>query len=74
LIDPAKNIFAVHDVDKNGNAVFVKPNVFRAALPELIANQTPLILVTEACSGAHYRARLFSQHSYDVKMMAQKFV
>lgn len=37
-IDLAKNVFAVHGVDKNGNAVLVKPKVARAALPELIAN------------------------------------
>lgn len=40
-IDLAKNIFAVHGVDKNGNAVLVKPKVPRAALPELIANLPP---------------------------------
>lgn len=40
-IDLAKNIFVVHHVDKNGNAVLVKPKVSRAALPELIANLPP---------------------------------
>jgi hypothetical protein len=30
-IDLAKNVFAVHGVDKNGNAVLVKPKVARAA-------------------------------------------
>lgn len=37
-IDLAKNIFAVHGVDKNGNTALVKPKVSRAVLPELIAN------------------------------------
>lgn len=40
-IDLAKNIFAVHGVDKNGNAVLVKPKLSRAALPELIASLPP---------------------------------
>lgn len=73
-IDLAKNIFAVHGVDKNGNAVLVKPKVFRAALPELIANLPPHTIGMEACSGAHYWARLFSQYGHDVKLMAPKFV
>jgi hypothetical protein len=51
-IDLAKNIFAVHGVDKNGNAVLVKPKVSRAALPELIANLPPRSTIDmEACSG-----------------------
>ncbi len=73
-IDLAKNVFAVHGVDKNGNAVLVKPKVARAALPELIANLPPCTVGMEACSGAYYWARLFRQYGHDVKLMAPKFV
>lgn len=73
-IDLAKNVFAVHGVDKNGNAVLVKPRVSRTALPELIASLQPCIIGMEACSGAHYWARLFRQYGHDVKLMAPKFV
>lgn len=73
-IDLAKNVFAVHGVDKNGNAVLVKPRVSRAALPELIANLPPCTIGMEACSGAHYWARLFREYGHDVKLMAPKFV
>lgn len=73
-IDFAKNIFAVHGVDKNGNAVLVKPKVSRAALHELIASLPPSVIGMEACSGAHYWARIFRQYGHDVKLMAPKFV
>jgi transposase len=35
-IDLAKNIFAVHGVDENGNAVLIKPKVARDQLLPLI--------------------------------------
>ncbi|EPD7516205.1 IS110 family transposase, partial [Escherichia coli] len=73
-IDLAKNVFAVHCVDQNGKAVLVKPKVSRAALPELIAGLPPCVIGMEACSGAHYWARLFRQYGHDVRLMAPKFV
>lgn len=72
--DLAKNIFAVHGVDKNGNAVLVKPKFSRPALPGIIANLPPCTIGMEVYSGAHYWARLFSQYGHDVKLMAPKFV
>ncbi len=73
-IDLAKNVFAVHGVDKNGNAVLVKPKVALAALPELIASLPPCVIGMEACLGDHYWARLFKQYGHDVTLMAPKFV
>ncbi|MGS7960228.1 hypothetical protein ACQ94Q_25140, partial [Escherichia coli] len=61
-IDLAKNVFAVHCVDQHGKTVLVKPKVSRAALPELIASLPPCVIGMEACSGAHYWARLFRQY------------
>lgn len=73
-IDLAKNMFAVHGVDQNGKTVLVKPRVTRAALPELIASLPPCVIGMEACSGAHYWARLFQQYGHDARLMAPKFV
>jgi len=73
-IDLAKNVFAIHSVDQNGKTVLVKPKVLRAALPELIASLPPCVIGMEACSGAHYRARLFRQYGYEPRLMAAKFV
>lgn len=73
-IDLAKNVFAVHCIDQNGKAVLVKPKVSRATLSELIAGLPPCVIGMEACSGAHYWARLFRQYGHDVRLMAPKFV
>jgi transposase len=70
-IDLAKNVFAVHCIDQNGKAVLVKPKVSRAALSELIAGLPPCVIGMEACSGAHYWARLFRQYGHDVRLMAR---
>ena len=73
-IDLAKNVFAVHSVDQNGRTVLVKSKVSRAALPELIASLPPCASGMEACSGAHYWARLFRQYGHEPRLMAAKFV
>ena len=58
-IDLAKNVFAVHGVDKAGKAVLVRSEVPRAKLVELIVNVPPCLIGMEACSGAHHWAREF---------------
>jgi transposase len=73
-IDLAKNVFAVHGVDQNGKTVLIKPKVSRSALPELIASLPPCVIGMEACSGAHYWARLFRQYGHEPRLMAAKFV
>ena len=73
-IDLAKNLFAVHGVDENGKAVLVKPKVAREQLLLLIAQLSPCLIGMEACSGAHYWARLFRTYGHTVKLMAPKFV
>ncbi|WP_396124146.1 transposase [Escherichia coli] len=73
-IDLAKNVFAVHCVDQNGKTVLVKSRVTRAALPGLIAGLPPCVIGMEACSGAHYWARLFRQYGHEPRLMAAKFV
>lgn len=70
----AKNVFAVHGVDQNGRTVLVKPKVSRAALPELTARWPPCVIGMEACSEAHYWARLFRQYGHEPRLMAAKFV
>jgi transposase len=67
-IDIAKNIFAVHGVDKNGKAVLIKPKVSRDQLLPLIAQLPPCLIGIEACSGAHHRARLFREYGHTVKL------
>mgnify|MGYP000882813569 FL=1 len=73
-IDLAKNVFALHGVDQSGKAVFIKPKVARGQLLEMVAHLPPCLIGMEACSGAHYWAREFSQFGHTVKLMAPKFV
>jgi transposase len=73
-IDLAKNVFAVHGVDKSGTARLRQPKVARAKLHALIVSLPPCVIGMEACSGAHHWARLFQAHGHTVRLMAPKFV
>lgn len=73
-IDLAKNVFAVHGVDDNGKLALVKPKVARKDLADLIAQLPPALIGMEACSGAHYWARLFRQYGHTVRLIAPRFV
>lgn len=73
-IDLAKNVCALHGVDQNGKAVFIKPKVARGQLLEMVAHLPPCLIGLEACSGAHHWARQFSRFGHTVKLMAPKFV
>ena len=73
-IDLAKNVFAVHGVNEGGKVDLRQPRVARAKLNVLIAELPPGLIGMEACSGAHYWARLFQAHGHTVKLMAPKLV
>lgn len=73
-VDLAKNIFAVHAVDRHGKIVLVKPSVRRDQLLELFAQLPPCIVGMEACSGAHHWARELAALGHTPKLMAPKFV
>lgn len=59
-IDLAKNVFAVHGINEAGRPELVRPAVAREKLHKLIAALPPCVIGMEACSGAHYWARLFT--------------
>ena len=73
-IDLAKNVFAVHGVNASGGVDLRQPRVPRAKLRALIASLPPGLIGMEACSGAHYWARLFQAHGHTVRLMAPKLV
>ena len=73
-IDLAKNVFAVHGVDRGGVVQLRQPKVGRAKLNALIAALPPTVIGMEACSGAHYWAREFQKHGHTVRLMAPKLV
>lgn len=73
-IDLAKNVFALHAVDAQGQIVWTKPAVKRSQLLELVANIPPCVIGMEACSGAHHWAREFIKFGHTVRLIAPKFV
>lgn len=72
-IDLAKNVFQLHGMDSKGKCVLRK-RLSRAKLIEFTANLTPCTIAIEACTGAHWWARLFISMGHTVKMMAPQFV
>lgn len=72
-IDLAKNIFQLHCADSKGKCVLRK-RLTREKLVNFISNLSPCIIGIEACTGAHYWARVFEQMGHTVKMMAPQFV
>ena len=73
-IDLAKNVFALHGVDRAGKAVLIRPVVRRDQLLEMVAKLLPCTIGIEACSGAHHWAREFTKFGHTVKLMAPRFV
>ncbi|UPR59034.1 IS110 family transposase [Vibrio sp. ED004] len=72
-IDLAKSSFALHGVDSSGK-VLLKKNISRKKLSETLNNMPPCLVGMEACSSAHYWARVFKQFGHDVKLMPPQFV
>ena len=68
-IDLAKNVFALHGVDHKGNTILCKPKVSRAKLLETVANMPPCLIGMEACSSAHFWARLFKNVGHEVRLI-----
>ena len=72
-IDLAKNVYQVHGVDSQGKTV-LKQKIKRNQLAPFFANKPPCLIGMEACSGAHYWARLLQSQGHSVKLMAPQFI
>jgi len=72
-IDLAKNVFQLHGTNAKGKC-FLKKRLSREKLVELMAQLPRCLVGIEACGGAHYWARLFTEMGHCVKMMAPQFV
>lgn len=72
-IDLAKNVFQLHGTDAKGKRVLTK-RLNRSKMIEFVAKLSPCLIGIEACTGAHYWARLFESMGHTVKMMAPQFV
>jgi transposase len=72
-IDIAKNVFQLHGVGRNGNAI-LKRRVMRDELLTVVAQIEPCTLVLEACTGAFYWARKFEALGHQVKLISPQYV
>jgi transposase len=72
-IDRANNVFHVHGVDANDNAVFNKPLRRSQVLP-FFAKPAPCLIGMAACASANYRALELGKLGHDVRLMPAKDV
>jgi transposase len=72
-IDLAKDVFQLHGTNAKGKQVLSK-RLSRNKLINYMANLSPCVVGIEACGGAHYWARVFTNQGHMVKMMAPQFV
>jgi transposase len=72
-IDLAKQSFHLYGVDTAGHKALSK-KLNRKQLLAFMANLPPCLIGLEACGGAHYWVRRFSEFGHTVRMMAPQFV
>ncbi|HHD7691695.1 TPA: IS110 family transposase, partial [Escherichia coli] len=67
-IDLGKHSFHIHCQDKSGNALL------RKKLMQFLATCPSLVVVMEACAGAHFMARRISDIGHEAKLISPQFV
>lgn len=72
-IDLAKNVFQLHGVNADGQAV-LKRRIRREGLLAEIAELEPCVIGVEACTGAFYWQRQFEALGHTVKVIAPQYV
>jgi len=73
-IDLAKNVFQLYGVDTEKKQVVEKRIKSREKFAEYIAKIGPCELVMEACGGANYWARKFTEMGYTVMLISPQYV
>ena len=72
-IDIAKINFQLHGVDIKGN-IMLRKKLTRNKLIEFISNLPSCTIVMEACGGANFWARKFTELGHMVKLISPQFV
>lgn len=72
-IDLAKASFQVHVNDSRGNRK-LGARLTRGKLKTFLASQPPSLVAMEACSGAHFWARIALQHGHQIKLIPPQYV
>ncbi|WP_289007832.1 IS110 family transposase [uncultured Idiomarina sp.] len=72
-IDLSKMSFQLHGENGKGQAL-IKKKLSRTKLLPFIANLPPCLIAIEACGGAHYWCRKFTELGHNVRIIAPQFV
>lgn len=72
-LDLAKYVFEIHGVDAEDNVVLRK-TLRRDAIPQFFAELPTCVVGMEACSGAHYWARVLSDLGHEIRLVSPQFV
>jgi len=72
-LDLAKYVYEVHGVDAEEQVVLRK-TLRRDAVATFFADLPPCLVGMEACSGAHYWAKVLSDLGHEVRLMSPQFV
>ena len=72
-LDLAKNVFQVHGVDGQGQAVLRK-QLRRSQVVEFFAKVSPCTVAMEACGGAHHWGRTLQSLGHKVLLIAPQYV
>ena len=72
-LDLAKYVFEVHAVDAQEKVVLRK-RLRREDMAAFFADLPPCLIGMEACSSAHYWAKVLSDLGHEVRLMAPQFV
>lgn len=73
-IDLAKNVFQLFGVDEQRKPVLEKRIKSRQKFVEFVTELGPCEIVMEACGGANYWARKFTQMGYKVMLISPQYV
>jgi transposase len=73
-IDLAKEVFQLHGVDEEKKPVIDKRIKSRKKFVEFVTKLGPCELVMEACGGANYWARKFTEMGYKVLLVSPQYV
>jgi transposase len=72
-VDLAKSVFQVHGTDERGKAALSRV-LRRPQMMRFFTQLPPCLIGMEACGGAHFWARKFTELGHTVKLMAPQFV
>ena len=72
-LDLAKHVFEVHAVDASGRVVLRK-TLRRDAVAQFFSVLPACVVGKEACSGAHYWAKVLADLGHEVRLVAPQFV